>query len=75
MMTDKLKENIVKELKLDSFAMSVRLETSSISGSYIVRFNNLDKEKMTAKVECHPWDTCYPNVDMIKYINITGSDI
>nr|DAK99240.1 MAG TPA: hypothetical protein [Caudoviricetes sp.] len=74
-MTDKLKEHIVKEFKIDSFAMAVRLDTSSLSGSYIVRFNNLDKEKITAKVECQPWDTCYPNVDMEEYINITGSDI
>lgn len=74
-MTDKLKEHIVKEFKIDSFAIGVRLDTSSLSGSYDVTFSNLDKEKMTARVECHPWDTCYPNVDMIKYINITGSDI
>lgn len=74
-MTDKLKEHIVKEFKIDSFAMAVRLDTSSLSGSYDVIFSNLDKEKMTARVECHPWDTHYPNVDMIKYINITGSDI
>lgn len=74
-MTDMLKEHIVKEFNINSFAMSVRLETSSLSGSYIVRFNNLDKEKMTAKVECCPWDTRYPNVDMEEYINITGSDI
>lgn len=74
-MNDKLKEHIVKELKLNSFAIAVRLETSSLSGSYIVRFNNLDKEKMAAKVECNPWDTSYPNVDMVEYINITGSDI
>jgi len=74
-MTDKLKEHIVKEFKIDSFAMAVRLDTSSLSGSYDVIFSNLDKEKMTTRVECHPWDTYYPNVDMIKYINITGSDI
>lgn len=74
-MTDKLKEHIIKELKLNSFAIGVRLDTSSLSGSYDVIFSNLDKEKMTARVECHPWDTRYPNVDMIKYINITGSDI
>lgn len=74
-MTDKLKEHIVKEFKIDSFAIGVRLDTHLISGSYIVRFNNLDKEKMTAKVECQPWDTRYPNVNMEEYINITGSDI
>nr|DAQ83385.1 MAG TPA: hypothetical protein [Caudoviricetes sp.] len=74
-MTDKLKEHIVKELKLNSFAIGVRLDTSSLSGSYDVIFSNLDKEKMTARVECHPWDTSYPNVDMEEYINITGSDV
>ena len=74
-MTDKLKEHIVKELKLNSFTIGVRIDTSSLSGSYDVIFSNLDKEKMTTRVECHPWDTHYPNVDMIKYINITGSDI
>lgn len=74
-MTDKLKEHIVKELKLNSFTIGVRIDTSSLSGSYDVIFSNLDKEKMTARVECHPWDTHYPNVDMIKYINIIGSDI
>ena len=74
-MTDKVKEHIVKELKLNSFTIGVRLDTSSLSGSYDVIFSNLDKEKMAARVECHPWDTHYPNVDMIKYINITGSDI
>lgn len=74
-MTDKLKEHIVKELKLNSFTIGVRIDTSSLSGSYDVIFSNLNKEKMTARVECHPWDTHYTNVDMIKYINITGSDI